>query len=51
MLEGRASALELDKIRANALPVDYETDIELPWANPSETFSSLRSEISDVIHR
>ena len=34
-LQQRTPGLDLDVTRANAFPVDYETDIELEWANPS----------------
>ena len=37
-------------MRANALPADYETDIELPWANPSERFSLLSHEFFDIVY-
>lgn len=34
-LLGRGTVLNLDYDRANMLPPDYETDIELPWSNPN----------------
>ena len=50
MLEGRGSALELDTIRANAFPTDYETDLELPWANSRELSRSLHVQHSGIAH-
>ena len=37
-IEQRAIPLDLDVTRANALPDDYETDLELDWSNPSKSF-------------
>ena len=34
-LQQRTSTLDLDSTRANALPDDYDTDLESPWGNPS----------------
>ena len=36
-LQQRTPALDLDFTRANAFPVDYETDVELEWSNPSKS--------------
>ena len=33
-LQQRSSILDLDYRRANQLPVDYDTDLELVWADP-----------------
>ena len=38
-LQERGNTLDLDFTRANAFPVDYDTDLESDWSNPSE-FSS-----------
>jgi hypothetical protein len=35
-LQQRLVTLDLDAARANQLPDDYDTDVELAWANPSE---------------
>ena len=37
-IEQRATPLDLDVTRANVLPEDYETDLELDWSNPSKSF-------------
>ena len=50
VLEERAGALDLDTIRANAFPADYETDIELPWANPSEILPSPSNVFSHAVY-
>lgn len=34
-LQNRIQVLEVDFDRANDLPDDYETDVELEWSNPS----------------
>lgn len=36
-LQKRLIILDSDFSRANDFPVDYETDIEFEWANPSKT--------------
>ena len=36
-LQQRLVTLDLDTTRANQLPDDYDTDVELAWANPSES--------------
>ncbi|CAF4193292.1 unnamed protein product, partial [Rotaria magnacalcarata] len=33
-LQNRASVLDLDLIRSNVIPVDYEDDPEIGWADP-----------------
>ncbi|CAF1285557.1 unnamed protein product [Rotaria sordida] len=33
VLQGRGIVLDLDRIRANTFPIDYETDLESPWSN------------------
>lgn len=38
-LQQRANILNLDWSRANALPADYETDLESEWSNPSRILS------------
>lgn len=38
-LQQRANILDLDWSRANALPADYETDLESEWSNPSRIYS------------
>jgi hypothetical protein len=35
-LQQRRNVLDLDASRATTFPVDYDTDLELEWANPSE---------------
>ncbi len=35
-LQQRTSVLDLDWTRANAFPVDYDTDLEYVWSNPSK---------------
>jgi hypothetical protein len=35
-LQGRTLLFDADVERANALPADYETDLESEWSNPSE---------------
>ena len=34
-LQKRTPMLDLDFMRGNALPDDYDTDLESPWSNPS----------------
>ena len=34
-LQHRTAVLDLDFSRANTFPEDYDTDLELDWANPS----------------
>ncbi|CAF4950220.1 unnamed protein product, partial [Rotaria socialis] len=34
-LQQRTNVLDLDFSRANTLPSDYDTDLELDWSNPS----------------
>ena len=36
-VQERFVTLDLDKTRANQLPDDYDTDVQLAWANPSES--------------
>ncbi len=38
-LQQRAIALDLDTTRANAFPVDYDTDLEYDWSNLSKIYS------------
>lgn len=45
-LQQRTRALDLDVTRANTLPVDYETNIELEWANPSNEIDAVFSSLS-----
>jgi hypothetical protein len=35
-LQQRGSVLDLDWTRANAFPVNYDTDLENVWSNPSK---------------
>ncbi len=35
-LQKRGNVLNLDSTRANTFPVDYDTDLEYPWGNPSK---------------
>jgi hypothetical protein len=35
-LQERGTFLDLDTARANAFPVDYDTDLESVWSNPSK---------------
>lgn len=37
LLQQRSKALDLDLIRANQLPDDYDTDLESEWSNPSKS--------------
>jgi hypothetical protein len=34
-LQGRIQVMDVDFHRANPLPDDYETAVELEWSNPS----------------
>ncbi len=36
-LQERANVLELDSSKATNFPEDYDTDLELEWANPSKS--------------
>ncbi len=36
-LQQRTSILDLDDIRANTFPQDYDTDLESEWSNLSKT--------------
>ncbi len=36
-LQQRTSILDLDDIRANTFPQDYDTDLESDWSNLSKT--------------
>ncbi len=40
-LQERGTVLDLDTVRANAFPVDYDTDLESVWSNPSKIFGSI----------
>ena len=42
-LQQRMDALDRDWARANELPADYDTDLELEWANLSETRRHLQT--------
>jgi hypothetical protein len=39
-LQARAIALDPDTARANAFPIDYDTDLEYVWSNPSKKHPS-----------
>ena len=36
MINGRQPSLNLDQERASALPLEYDTDLENFWTNPSK---------------
>ena len=37
-MQERTTILNLDSYRANKFPDDYDTDVELAWANPSKIY-------------
>ena len=42
----RMRILDSDMARANALPEDYEADLDLEWSNPSEIFSLFSEKVN-----
>lgn len=47
-LQQRTTVLNLDYSRANALPADYQTDLDFEWGNPGGISLVLNSIISFV---
>lgn len=44
-LQGRTNVLDLDEIRANRFPDDYDTDVEFAWSDQSNSYLFLSRQV------
>ena len=43
--------LDLDDIRANRLPDNYDTDLEYPWSDQSKIISKFRFQRKNLMNK